>query len=172
MGGHARGPTARVAAEVHRTHTAHQSYAARLSETRPSAGFLLECPVPASDGRSGGIPPLHYYQLHGRGTCGGVSSGLKGTAMEWDIDRELIALDTCLADFEHPLSLSVRTRALALAAGIVAGAPVADRSGVATRLERTLRRHGITECCHLPPEAPTPARQGLSDSGQGRTLAG
>lgn len=96
----------------------------------------------------------------------------KGTGMEWDIDRELIALDTCLADFEHPLSLAVRKRALALATGIVAGAPVPDRAAVATRLELTLRRHGITEGCHLPPEAPSPpSYRRSSASREGRTSA-
>lgn len=68
--------------------------------------------------------------------------------MEMDIDRELIALDTCLADFKHPLQPSVQERAQAVAAGIIAGAPPAERFHVATRVEIVLLRHGLTDCCH------------------------
>lgn len=67
------------------------------------------------------------------------------SAVNMDIDRELIALDTCLADFAHPLNVSVQQRALGVAAGIIAGAPPADRFVVASRLEKVLLRHGLAE---------------------------
>lgn len=66
--------------------------------------------------------------------------------MELDVDRELTALDTCLGDFPHPISQSVRERALTLASAIISGAPRGERYFVAKRLETMLLRHGITEC--------------------------
>jgi hypothetical protein len=90
-------------------------------------------------------------------------------AMEWDIDRELIGLDTCLADFEHPVSAAVRKRALALAAGIVAGAPEHDRPGVALRLEITLSRHGITHRGEAAETAPDLHQRRSTDLTEGRS---
>ncbi|MGH8077381.1 MAG: hypothetical protein ACREPE_08680 [Lysobacter sp.] len=80
--------------------------------------------------------------------------------MEMDIERELIALDTCLADFKHPLSPSVRERALGVAAAIIAGASATDRFLVATRLEIVLLRHGLTDCCHTLLEAHAARKDG------------
>lgn len=73
--------------------------------------------------------------------------------MELDVDRELTALDTCLGDFPHPISPSVRDRALGLASAIISGAPRGDRYFVAKRLETMLLRHGITDCCDTELEA-------------------
>lgn len=73
--------------------------------------------------------------------------------MELDVDRELTALDTCLGDFPHPISASVRDRALKLASSIVSGTPRGERYFVAKRLETMLLRHGITECWDVDLEA-------------------
>lgn len=94
------------------------------------------------------LPGLPVSIRTGR-AFGGMRGRAEGvrweSAVNMDIDRELIALDTCLADFVHPLHLSVQQRALAVAAGIIAGAPPADRFVVATRLEKVLVRHGLGE---------------------------
>lgn len=100
------------------------------------------------------------------------------SAVNMDIDRELIALDICLADFAHPLNLSVQQRALAVAAGIIAGAPPADRFLVATRLEKVLVRHGLEEFTEslmerhaLRLDASKGSTPSMPDQGDGRFMA-